>query len=432
MGLRDRLIHAWNAFRSEETTTSFAVSSEIGPANSVRSDRTRLRLGNEGTIIASIYNRIANDCASITIEHARMDQNGKFMGVIKSGLNECLTLSSNIDQTSREFILDVVLSMLDEGHVAIIPVDTTINLLDNGSFDIESMRTGRVTQWMPRHVICDVYNDRTGKHEELTLPKDKVAIVENPFYSVMNAPNSTLKRLIYKLRLLDSVDENNGNAKLDLIIQLPYTIRSEARQQQAENRRQRIVEQLNSSDYGIAYIDATEHITQLNRAVESNLLPQIEYLTKQLYSQLGIGESIFSGVANEAEMLNYYNQVIEPIMSSITLEMTRKFLTKTGRTQGQRISYFRDPFRLVPVNQLAEIADKFTRNEILSSNEVRAVIGMPASADERADQLLNKNIAVKNQPGSDTGLPAMAPTDEGVVDETDQMDPRSVRVSDLE
>lgn len=423
MGLRDRLMHAWNAFRSAETSTSFAVSSEIGPASSVRSDRTRLRLGNEGTIIASIYNRIANDCASITVEHTRMDQNGKFLGMIKSSLNDCLTLSSNIDQTSRDFFLDVVLSMLDEGSVAIVPVDTSISPLDNGSFDIESMRTAKVTQWMPRHVVCDVYNDRTGRHEELTLPKDKVAIIENPFYSVMNAPNSTLKRLIYKLRLLDSVDENNGNAKLDLIIQLPYTIRSDARQQQAENRRQRIVEQLNSSDYGIAYIDATEHITQLNRSVESNLLPQIEYLTKQLYSQLGIGESVFMGVANEAEMLNYYNQVIEPIMSSITLEMTRKFLTKTGRTQGQRVTYFRDPFRLVPVNQLAEIVDKFTRNEILSSNEVRAVIGMPASDDQRADQLLNKNIAIKNQPGANAGLPVFAPEDEGVVDNTVEYDP---------
>ena len=425
MGLRDRLMHAWNAFRSVETTMPFSVSSEIGPASSVRSDRTRLRLGNEGTIIASIYNRIANDCASITVEHTRMDQNGKFLGMIKSSLNECLTLSSNIDQTSRDFFLDVVLSMLDEGCVAIVPVDTSISPLDNGSFDIESMRTAKVTQWMPSHVVCDVYNDRTGRHEELTIPKDKVAIIENPFYSVMNAPNSTLKRLIYKLRLLDSVDENNGNAKLDLIIQLPYTIRSDARQQQAENRRQRIVEQLNSSDYGIAYVDATEHITQLNRSVESNLLPQIEYLTKQLYSQLGIGESVFMGVANEAEMLNYYNQVIEPIMSSITLEMTRKFLTKTGRTQGQRVSYFRDPFRLVPVNQLAEIADKFTRNEILSSNEVRAVIGMPASEDQRADQLLNKNIAIKNQPGEEAGMPAFAPMDEGVVDETGDYDPMS-------
>ena len=340
-----------------------------------------------------MYNRIGLDVASIDIKHCRLDKNGRFIEVIDSSLNNCLNLEANIDQTGRAFKQDIVMSMLDEGCVAIVPIDTTINPSVSGSYDINSMRTGKILEWYPAHVKVKVYNDQTGNYEELILPKSTVGIVENPLYAVMNEPNSTLQRLIRKLNLLDAIDEQSGSGKLDLIIQLPYTIRSDARRQQAEKRRKEIESQLSDSKYGIAYADGTERITQLNRSVENNLMSQIEYLTSMLYSQLGITQSILDGTADEQTQLNYLTRSIEPIVSAIVDEMKRKFLTKTARSQNQSISYFRDPFKLVPVNDIAEIADKFTRNEIMTSNEIRQVIGMQPSNDPKADQLVNSNIS---------------------------------------
>ena len=365
-----------------------------------RPDRPRFTRGNERSITTSVLNRIALDASAIDILHVRLDKNGRFLEEINSGLNNCLKLSANTDQTGRAFKQDVVMSMLDEGCVAIVPTDTTMNPKATDSYDIETMRVGKIIQWRPQHVQVRLYNEQTGKKEELWLPKKMVAIVENPLYAVMNEPNSTMQRLIHKLGLLDITDEQTASGKLDLIIQLPYVIKTDARRQQAENRRKDIEMQLAGSKYGIAYTDGTEKITQLNRSLENNLMKQVEYLTNQLYSQLGITQTILDGTADEKTMLNYYSRTIEPIVSAIADEMKRKFLTKTARTQNQSIEFFRNPFKLVPVNDIAEIADKFTRNEIMTSNEIRQIVGMKPSDDPKADELRNSNIAeTKEDPG---------------------------------
>lgn len=390
MGLRDRIQHAWNAFFNRDPTSNYRTN-EI--SYSYRPDRPRLSRGNERSIVTAIYNRIALDVASIDIKHCKLDENGRYVKDMKSGLNECLTVEANMDQTARAFIQDVVISMLDEGVVAVVPVDTTLNPKTTGSYDITSMRTGKILEWSATSVKIKVYNDRTGQKEDIILPKSMVGIIENPLYSVINEPNSTMQRLIRKLNLLDSIDEQSGAGKLDLIIQLPYIIKTDARRQQAEQRRKEIEMQLAGSKYGIAYTDGTERVTQLNRPVENNLMKQIEYLTSMLYSQLGFHQTILDGTADEKTMLNYTNRTIEPIASAIVDELKRKFLTKTARTQGQSIEFFRNPFRLVPINNIAEIADKFTRNEILTSNEIRQIIGMKPSNDPKADKLINSNIA---------------------------------------
>lgn len=393
MSFGSRLKHAWNAF----TGTDYTTYQDVGPGYSSRPDRIRLTRGNERSIITSVYNRIALDVAALNVQHIRLDENGRFLSVIQDGLNTCLTVEANIDQTARAFIQDIVVSMLDEGCVAIVPVDTTYDPSVTGSYDIQTMRVGKILDWYPQHVRVRLYNERTGAKENILVPKSTVAIVENPLYAVVNEPNSTMQRLIRKLNLLDVIDEQSGSGKLDLIIQLPYVIKTEARRQQAENRRKDIEAQLSGTKYGIAYADGTERITQLNRSVNNNLMSQIEYLTSMLYSQLGITQSILDGTADEKTMLNYNNRTIEPIISAIVDEMKRKFLTKTARSQSQSISFFRDPFKLVPVNDIAEIADKFTRNEIMSSNEIRQVIGMKPSDDPRADELRNKNLSAPNE-----------------------------------
>lgn len=388
-----RFRRAWNAFLNRAPTHSQSLGISYGQ----RPDRMRFTRGNERSIVTSVYNRISLDAAQIDIRHVELDNNDRYISTRDSALNHCLSLEANIDQTGRAFIQDVVQSMLDEGSVAIVPVDTTNNPDISGSYDIESMRTGKILEWYPRHVKVRVYNDRTGVKEDIFMPKNNVAIIENPFYAVMNESNSTLQRLIRKLSLLDFVDEQSGSGKLDLIIQLPYVVKTEARKKQAEQRRKDIEEQLSSSKYGIAYADGTEKITQLNRSLENNLLKQIESLTRTLYSQLGITEAIMDGTADEKTMLNYYNRTIEPILSAIVLEMKRKFLTKTARTQKQSIEFFRDPFKLVPVTQLAEITDKMTRNEVMTSNEIRQVMGMKPSDDPKADQLRNSNLSEPSQ-----------------------------------
>ena len=386
-----RLKHAWNAFLNRDPTITY--KQDIGTSYYRRPDRPRLSRGNEKTIITSIYNRIALDVAAIDIQHVRLDANGRYIETIESGLNNCLTLEANLDQTGRAFIQDAVMSMMDDGCVALVPVDTDINPAITDSYKILSIRVGKILEWYPAHIKVRVYNEKTGNKEDIIVPKKTVAIIENPLYAVMNEPNSTMKRLTRKLALLDFVDEQNSAGKLDMIIQLPYVIKSETRRQQAEERRKQIEDQLVGSKYGIAYTDGTERITQLNRPVENNLMAQIESLTKTLYSQLGINESVMDGTADEKTMLNYNNRTIEPIISAIVDEMKRKFLTKTARSQRQSIEFFRDPFRLVPVNDIAEIADKFTRNEIMTSNEIRQIIGMKPSNDPKADQLVNSNIA---------------------------------------
>lgn len=385
-----RLKHAWNAFMSRPPTDGYR---DYGIGYTYRPDRIRFTRGNERSITTSVYNRIALDVAAIDIKHCRLDKNGRYIEDIDSGLNKCLNLEANLDQTSRSFIQDVVMSMLDEGSVAIIPVDTTVDPKTTSSYDILSMRTGKILEWKPAHVKVRVYNDRTGNKEDILVPKSTVAIIENPLYAVINEPNSTMQRLIRKLSLLDVTDEQTASNKLDLIIQLPYVIKTEARRQQAENRRKDIEMQLSGSKYGIAYTDGTEKITQLNRSVENNLLKQIEYLTELVFSQLGITQSILDGTADEKTMLNYYNRTIEPIVSVIADEMKRKFLSKTARSQSQSILFFRDPFKLAPINDIAEIADKFTRNEIMSKNEIRQIVGMKPSDDPKADQLINSNIS---------------------------------------
>jgi len=394
-----RLKHAWNAFINKDPTRYFK---DVGIGYSYRPDRPRLTRGNDRSIVTSVYNRLALDASSISTQHVRLDENDRFLSVIGSGLNGCLTVEANIDQTSRAFMQDVVMSMLDEGSVAIVPVDTTFNPDATGSYDINSMRVGKILDWYPKHIKVRVYNENTGLKEDILVSKSTVGIIENPFYAVMNEPNSTMQRLIRKLNLLDSVDEQSSSGKLDLIIQLPYVIKTEARRQQAEKRRKDIEDQLAGSKYGIAYTDGTEHITQLNRAVENNLMKQIEYLTSMLYSQLGITQSILDGTADDKTMLNYYNRTIEPILSAIVDEMKRKFLTKTARSQLQSISFFRDPFKLVPVNEISEIADKFTRNEIMTSNEIRQIIGIKPSDDPKADELRNKNLSEPSKDKTDS------------------------------
>lgn len=390
-----RIKSAWNAFRNREPTNTYHNAYSYG--SYARPDRVVLTRGNERSIVAAAFNRIALDVASIDINHCRLDENGRFKEIIESSLNYCLTIEANIDQSGRAFKQDIGMSMIDEGCVAIVPVDTTSDPTNTGSYDIDTMRTGKIVQWYPYHVKVEVYNERIGRKEEITLPKNMVGIVENPFYAVMNQPNSTLKRLMRKLVLLDAVDEQTSSGKLDLIIQLPYTVKSEARKQQANTRREDIEKQLAGSRYGIAYIDGTEKVTQLNRPLENNLMKQIEYLTNMLFSQLGITQSILDGTADEATMLNYYSRTIEPIVSAIADEIERKFLTKTARSQKQTILFFRDPFKLVPVKDLAELADKFTRNEIMTSNEIRQVVGLKPSSDPKADQLINSNIAQPNE-----------------------------------
>ena len=385
-----RLKHAWNAFFNRDPTFDYSFGNA---SYGYRPDRVRFTRGNERSIVTSVYNRIAMDVAAISIQHVRLDENGRYVSSIDSGLNNCLTLEANIDQTGRAFIQDVVMSMFDEGCVAIVPVDTTDDPVITGSYDINTLRTGKVLEWYPRHVKVRVYNDRSGQKEDITLPKDTVAIIENPLYAVVNEPNSTMQRLIRKLNLLDAIDEQSGSGKLDMIIQLPYIIKSETRKREAEERRQKIEDQLSGSKYGIAYIDGTEKVTQLNRPIENNLMKQIEFLTSMLYSQLGITQTVMDGTADEKTMLNYNNRTIEPIVSAIVEAMRRTFLTKTARSQRQSIMFFRDPFKLVPVADLAEIADKFTRNEIMSSNEIRQIIGMKPSDDPRADELRNSNIS---------------------------------------
>lgn len=392
--LRSRLKHAWNAFLNRDPTSYYR---DIGASYSYRPDRPRFSRGNERSIVTSVYNRIALDVASISIQHVKMDENGRFLNTIDSGLNKCLTLEANVDQTGRALVQDIVMSMLDEGCVAIVPVDTTINPKLSGSYDILSLRTGKILNWYPNDIEVRVYNEMTGQKQDVKVPKSMVAIVENPLYAVINEPNSTMQRLIRKLLLLDSIDEQSGSGKLDLIIQLPYVIKSDARRKQAEDRRKDIEMQLSGSKYGIAYTDGTERITQLNRPVENNLMKQIEYLTSMLYSQLGITQGILDGSADEKTMLNYYTRTTEPIISAIADEMKRKFLTKTARTQHQSIFFFRDPFKLVPVNEIAELADKLTRNEIVSKNEVRQIIGMKPSDDPKADMLINSNISQSNE-----------------------------------
>lgn len=395
MSLGSRLKHAWNIFRNKDSP-EFLIP-DIGKGYGYRYDRIRLTRGNERSIVTAIYNRIAIDVASIPINHVRLDEDGFFSEVIDSGLNSCLTLEANLDQTGRSFIHDVVLSMLDEGCVAIVPVDTTFNPNVTGSYDICSMRTGKILDWYPSHIRVRIYDERCGEKRDVVVPKKMVAIIENPLYAVINEPNSTMQRLIRKLNLLDIIDEQSGSGKLDLIIQLPYIIKSEARRKQAEQRRKDIEDQLSGTKYGIAYTDGTEHITQLNRPVENNLMKQIEFLTSMLYSQLGFTQSILDGTADDKTKLNYFNQTIEPILSTIIGEMKRKFLTKTARSQRQSIEYFRDPFRNVAVNEMPEMADKLTRNEIMTSNEIRQKMGMKPSDDPGADELRNKNVSAPSE-----------------------------------
>ena len=393
MSLGARLKHAWNVFTANETV---GARWDIGPSYFYRPDRPIFSRGNERSIITSVYNRIALDVAAITIQHVRLDDEGRFTSVMNTSLNSCLSLEANLDQTGRAFIQDIVQSMLDEGCVAIVPVDTDDDP-EEGSWKIETMRTGKILEWYPQHVKVRVYNEQTGKKEDVLVPKRTVAIVENPFYAVMNEPNSTMQRLIRKLNILDAIDEQSGSGKLNLIIQLPYVIKTEARRQQAEKRRKDIEEQLSGSKYGVAYTDGTEHVVQLNRPVDNNLMSQIEYLTSMLYSQLGLTQSIMDGSADDKTMLNYLTRTVEPILSAIVDEMKRKFLSKTARSQKQSILFFRDPFKLVPVGEIAEIADKMTRNEIMTSNEIRQKIGMTPSKDPNADKLRNSNLSAPKE-----------------------------------
>ncbi len=395
--LGSRLMHAWNAFRARDETTENFDWSYVGSSPSYQQNRSRISFGSEKSIVTAVYNRIAMDVASYDFQHVRMDQNGRYLETIDSGLNSCLTVEANIDQTGRAFIQDCVMSMFDEGTVCIVPVETSMSPIYTGAYEIFSLRTGKIIEWFPKHVKVDIYNERTGKREQIVMPKSVVCIIENPLYAVMNEPNSTMRRLIRKLSLLDVIDEQSGSGKLDLIIQLPYVIKSEARQKQADERRKMIEKQLSGSKYGIAYTDGTEHITQLNRPAENNLLNQITYLTNMLFNQLGLTEDIFNGKADERAMLNYYNRTIEPLATAIIEEIRRKFLTKTARTQGQTIMGFRDIFRLVPANELAEMADSFTRNEILTSNEVRSILGRKPSDAPQADELRNKNMPIQEE-----------------------------------
>lgn len=396
MGFRDRIAHAWNAFVENEANNGdyqLRYSDTYGASYGLRPDRTRVRISGEGSIISAIYTRLGVDVASVFIRHIRRDANGRYLEDVNSGLNECLTTEANLDQAATAFRQDMAMSLFDKGVIAVVPVDTTINPRYTGGYDIRTLRVGEVVGWFPEHVRVKLWNQKMGRHDELVLPKRIVAIVENPLYAVMNEPNSILQRLIRKLQLLDQVDEVSASGKLDLIVQLPYVIKTEERRAQANQRRLDIEEQLARGKYGIAYTDGAEQITQLNRPAENNMLKQIQYLTEQLYNQLGLSKGIFDGTASEAEMLNYYNRTIEPVLRAICEALNRTFVTKTARTQGQAIDFMRDPFKLVPISQLAEIADKFTRNEILSSNEFRGIIGFrPVTNDPKADQLINSNM----------------------------------------
>lgn len=419
--LGERIKNAWNAF-SSRSPTSWQTTSY---GYSYRPDRLRFSRGNERSIITAVYNRIAIDVAAVNIKHVKLDENDRYLEDVDSGLNNIFSLEANIDQSGREFVQDIVMSMFDEGCVALVPTWTNKTPVLSGAYDILEMRTGKIVNWYPEHVRVQLYNDRTGRKEEIVLPKRIVAIIENPLYAVMNEPNSTMQRLIRKLNLLDYIDEQNSSGKLDLIIQLPYTIKSDLRRKQAEERRKQIEDQLVGSKYGIAYTDGTERITQLNRPVENNLMSQIEYLTSMLYSQLGMTEEIFKGTADEATMLNYHNRTIEPILSAITNACERKYLTKTARSQNQAIKFFSDPFKLVPINQIAEIADKFTRNEIMTSNEVRQIVGMKPSNDPKADELRNSNIAQASE--------EQTPIEEEMYpeEEYEPEDPMETPISDL-
>jgi hypothetical protein len=401
-----RLRHAWNIFLNRDTEE---YRRSLGPSYSYRPDRLRFSVRNERTIVTSIYNRIALDVAAVVIQHIKTDDDGRYLEVVNSGLNNCLNLEANKDQTGRAFRQDIIMSLLDEGAVAVVPIDTTLNP-KIGSYDIVTMRTAKILDWYPDDIRIRVYNDRTGLKEEKIVPKKMVAIIENPLYAVINEPNSTMQRLVHKLNLLDVIDEQSSSGKLDLIIQLPYVIKSPLRKQQAEERRKDIETQLSGSKYGIAYTDGTERITQLNRPIENNLMKQIEFLTSMLFSQLGITQSILDGTADDRTMLNYYNRTVEPFVAALTDELKRKFLTKTARSQHQTIWYHRDPFKLVPVSELAEIADKMTRNEIMSSNEIRQIVGFKPSKDPKADELRNKNLNESNGPGKEPA--AMTPTSE--------------------
>lgn len=405
MEFTNRLKHAWNVFTSKDTNPTFQSRPSLYEHNIAvynggsydRPDRHKLKYSTERSIVASIYNRIAVDVSAIPIKHARVDQNGRYVETIDSGLENCLSIEANIDQTGRELIFDAVLSMFDEGCVAIVPVETSVNVVTHGSYDILQLRTGKILQWFPDRIKVEVYNERIGDKQEIILPKKSVAIIENPFYAVMNEPNSTLKRLVRKLALLDQMDDRNSSSKLDLIFKLPYTVKSEASKKRAKERKESIQDQLVNDPYGIAYIDATENVTQLNRPIENKLLNQIEELTKTLYSELGVTKEVFDGTADEQTMLNYHNSTLEPVLSTIVNEMKRKFLTKTARSQGQSIVFVRDPFKLVPVNEMASIADKFTRNEILAPNDIRATMGYKPVDDPRADELRNRNLNVSEQ-----------------------------------
>ena len=391
-----RLRHAWNAFTNDQSEKQLSYL-DVGGSYGLRPDRIRLNSSNERSIISSIYTRIGIDVSSVDIRHVRLDDNNRYLSSIDSGLNTCLTLEANIDQSAQAFKQDIAMSLLDKGVIALVPVETSINPINSAGYDIKSLRVGEIVMWYPKHVTVRVYNEKNGKKEDITLPKSLVAVIENPLYSVMNEPNSTLQRLIRKLNMLDAVDEQTSSGKLDLIIQLPYVIKSEARKQTAEARRKDIEMQLKGSQYGIAYTDGTEKITQLNRPAENNLLKQVEYLTNMLYGQLGLTAEVIAGTADEKTMLNYHSRTIKPILVAITQGMKRTFLSKTARSQYQSIEFFRDPFELVPVGSIAEIADKFTRNEILSSNEIRSIIGFKPSTDPKADELRNSNIPDPNQ-----------------------------------
>ena len=383
--------HAWGLFTN--TNNKNPTVKPEGSSYTISPTRPRFTRGNERTIVTSVYNRIAIDASTMDVMHVRLDDEGRFKEPIKSNLNNCLTVEANIDQTSRAFMLDIVISLLDEGCVAVVPVKTTLNPNNTESYDVEELRTGRIMEWFPKHVLVRLYNDETGMYQDVTLPKSQVAIIENPLYTIMNEPNSTMQRLIHKLSLLDIIDEESSSGKMDLIIQLPYIIKNDTKRSQAEERRKQIEDQLRGSRYGVAYIDGTEKVTQLNRSVENNILKQVEYLTNLLYSQLGLTQTIMDGTADENAMNNYYNRTVEPVVSAIVDEFHRKFLTKTARTQGQAIMFFRDPFKLMSVTSIADTADKFTRNELLSSNEFRQIIGRKPSTDPKADMLLNKNIS---------------------------------------
>lgn len=415
MGLINRIQHGWNAFMNRDPTSEYNPSTVT---YSYRPDRIRFSGGNEKTIVTSIYNRIAIDAASIDIKHVRLDKNDRYVETIDSGLNSCLNIEANIDQTGRSFLQDVYASVLDEGCIAIVPVETTLNPNVTGSYDINSMRTGKILEWRADSVKVRLYNEWTGKKEEIWVLKSNTAIIENPLYAVINEKNSIMQRLIRKLNLLDAIDEQSGSGKLDLIIQLPYTIRTDLKREQAEKRRKDIENQLANSKFGVAYADSTERITQLNRPIENNLMKQIEYLTSMLYSQLGITQAIMDGTADEKTMLRYYNGTIEPFVAAVVDEIKRKFLTKTARSQHQSIMYFRDPFSLVPVNNIAEIADKFTRNEIMTSNEIRQVIGMKPSDDPKADQLINSNISQPLESQEEYGKLGEQPLNEEPIDES--------------